>query len=424
MIKGEIILLGTFRTNSVENFGDVHVHDLRKKEGNIAKWYILQHENLKTSFILTDSEEKPIGEYVTGGGYLKTGKSINITEHVFIARWWPGSDTSRTGLHGTQHYAYLATDIKGMPEFCLSGKVCEGSLGMEGFVQESSSSFPKPFRSYDMKEEWFGVELEYKGESSVEGGWSPDHMRRTYQKIPSASYIIIDEERHEVAEKWDYVTMSRAIRDKVQSISIELEEALLVEDVIAGITPIKNLFQFYLEQGMCSDHFVIATYEKEKMKNQQDIDQGVLYDFSGHFRRMGYANNADLWVIRSDGSLREPDELKRRKTYPEGDVRWKRVEPEELAIKWRCISVRHPHDCEYEIVHMPKMLTDEQKEAVQKIETDIINDIGGVPGKLLFQLTGEKPKYRKFDEETIYSTEKEAPQTASPFAVLEKLKKS
>lgn len=75
---------------------------------------------------------------------------------------------------------------------------------------------------------------------------------------------------------------------------------------------------------------------EERNRAQSD---GTLANFGGHYRVMGAAKNAQFWVIRPDGSLREPDKDVGRgycQKYKgaEGDKRWDVVALEELALSW------------------------------------------------------------------------------------------
>ena len=73
-------------------------------------------------------------------------------------------------------------------------------------------------------------------------------------------------------------------------------------------------------------------------RNREQSD-GALANFGGHYRVMGMTGNSQYWVVRPDGSLREPDEDRGRgyaQKYKgsEGDKRWDVVSPDELAISW------------------------------------------------------------------------------------------
>ncbi|MDO8512197.1 MAG: hypothetical protein Q7S57_02900 [bacterium] len=72
----------------------------------------------------------------------------------------------------------------------------------------------------------------------------------------------------------------------------------------------------------------------------------ILVNFGGHFRMMGYTGQAQYWVIRPDGSEREPDEVDYRKRYTsEGNKKWWLVSSDELAISWFKGTTASSHQC-------------------------------------------------------------------------------
>ncbi len=100
----------------------------------------------------------------------------------------------------------------------------------------------------------------------------------------------------------------------------------------------------------------------------------ILLHFGGHFRHMGVSGNGDFWVIRADGSLREPDNIKYRKRYrSEGDKYWTIVGAEELALSWTCGTTNDiAGSSEFVVAKLPvNGLTATQLETVTEIELDI-----------------------------------------------------
>jgi hypothetical protein len=49
----------------------------------------------------------------------------------------------------------------------------------------------------------------------------------------------------------------------------------------------------------------------ERILHEKEYSGEILINFQSSYRKVGVTNNSDAWVIRSDASLREPDETKR-----------------------------------------------------------------------------------------------------------------
>lgn len=411
--------LGVFNTPETVVMGNnIPVYDLRVDNNGVAEWYILRYENLKTCFILTDSKDDAIGQFVTEGKYLKWNLSINLYEDIVLASLWRGDDCSRSGAHGTQMYAYLATDLKGQEQFRLSSRVKTDLYNFDTFnLEDSKASFPQS-REYDIDVEWNGMRIQYRQSYSVECGRSRDHMRATHRTVPSEAYLRIgEEERYELGEELKYSVVARKIREHFgKNIPPEIEEVLLVEDFIREETQVKNLFEFLLRRGDIFESELTRKYFSSKQEEIEAEKDGVMFDFIGHFRRMGASKNCDLWVIGSDGSLREPDELERRKDYPEGNKRWRRVETDELALAWHCgLNSRAWEGSEYEVVHAPKNITERQKQTVRKIEEEIKKVTGEGPGKFFAKKQKKIGTHASREEISVYSDDGDFGN--NPFAV-------
>ncbi len=108
----------------------------------------------------------------------------------------------------------------------------------------------------------------------------------------------------------------------------------------------------------------------------------VLVNFGGYFRRMGATGNADFWVVRPNGSRREPDVKDGRRRYEEseGTKSWNLVEQDELAISWEKMDTRSSHS--FKIGKLPAGgLTTEQRVTVAAIEEEILESYQGMSGK-------------------------------------------
>ncbi|MBI4142551.1 hypothetical protein HY480_01605 [Candidatus Uhrbacteria bacterium] len=107
----------------------------------------------------------------------------------------------------------------------------------------------------------------------------------------------------------------------------------------------------------------------------------VLANFQVWKRRGGATNCGEGWVVRPDGSAREPDRMDcpRPRHRDEGTQRWDFVAPEELAITWGKGYTAAPHD--FVVAKLPVGgLTDAQRETVQSIEQEIADQWRGATG--------------------------------------------
>lgn len=137
----------------------------------------------------------------------------------------------------------------------------------------------------------------------------------------------------------------------------------------------------------------------------------ILTGFTAWHRTGGATNNGDGWVIRPDGSFREHDgdDVKRHKS--DGTYRWEVVQPKELAIRWRCSSIRDvTGNSTFEVVKLPVGgCTEEQLEAVARIE----EEIGAPKGSFFLE---EKIKEARKEK-------KENNEEADPLKILQEGKK-
>lgn len=111
-------------------------------------------------------------------------------------------------------------------------------------------------------------------------------------------------------------------------------------------------------------------YEKEKNEAKK---LGLPSDIRVWYRVGAGTNCGDAWVIKPDGSFREPTKFEAVKRYGDGYKNWEQVLPGEVVLSWAkgCATAEH----EFEVIYMPKEgLTAAQKEAVLKIEEDIQNE--------------------------------------------------
>ncbi len=422
-VIGKLEKIGVFNTPQNIEFGCFTVYDLREdKSKKVAEWYVLRHRAIQTSLVVTNAEEgvAAIGSFKKGEQYLKWSLSLSIIEDVVLASFWRGEDCSRTGQHGTQQYAYLATDLKGSPQIKISGMVLVGRFGADNFKTEATPEFPSPRRGYGMERKWQGITLCHRAKYSVSSGPSLNCRRGLFRRIPAKTWFIYNEIKYDAGEEWNYYEIVKVIRNKI-NLSLGLKEALLIEDfILDGKKAVAKLVQFYFEKNVI-DSKINSEYAFKKKKQVQDESEGVMFDLTGYFRRMGASNNRDVWVIRSDGTFREADELIRRKDYPEGDKRWYRVENNELALKWHCPSIsRAWSGSEYKVVHYPVKITAEQKKAVSKIEKEIKKITGEGLGKFFSQKNQKNIITVSKEESKVFSTDEGV--EYNPFVCLEVLR--
>ena len=83
------------------------------------------------------------------------------------------------------------------------------------------------------------------------------------------------------------------------------------------------------------------------------------------WRRMGGATNrGDGWVVRADGTLREPDS-----NVSQGDLYWKQILPGEVVLQYQQASSDDYAHCM--VVHRPENLTAQQIAAAKQIEESV-----------------------------------------------------
>ena len=106
----------------------------------------------------------------------------------------------------------------------------------------------------------------------------------------------------------------------------------------------------------------------------------VLANFDAWKRHGGSTNCGQGWVIRPDGSFREPDSVDcPRPRYDDGTQHWGLVQADELAISWRKACTAAPH--EFVVAKRPVGgLTKAQLAAVEEIECGLARQWDGAVG--------------------------------------------
>ncbi len=95
---------------------------------------------------------------------------------------------------------------------------------------------------------------------------------------------------------------------------------------------------------------------------------------------MGATSQAQYWVVRPDGTQRDPDTISYRKRYSEeGDKQWRQVEPDELAISW--FKAYTAADNDFVVNKAPVGgCTIAQLETVHRLEAEIAERWEGMSG--------------------------------------------
>jgi len=122
-----------------------------------------------------------------------------------------------------------------------------------------------------------------------------------------------------------------------------------------------------------------AATAAEELHRQQSAGV-VLANFQAWKRRSGATNCGQGWVIRPDGTLREPDRMDcPRPRYDDGTQQWDLVAAEELAILWSKAYTAADH--EFVVAKRPASgLTKAQLAAVEEIEREIADQFDGRTG--------------------------------------------
>ncbi len=99
------------------------------------------------------------------------------------------------------------------------------------------------------------------------------------------------------------------------------------------------------------------------------------------WRRRGGATNAgDGWVIKSDGTVRAPDEMHcpRPRYSNEGYQLWKQIRQDEIVIQWSKSNT--PADHRFTVIHLPENVTNAQLKVVGAFEDEFEQEWEGCLG--------------------------------------------
>jgi len=118
---------------------------------------------------------------------------------------------------------------------------------------------------------------------------------------------------------------------------------------------------------------LLKAQEEERQRMVQYKAMGLPSDVRVWHRVGAGTDCSDAWVIKPDGSFREPTKFEAVKRYGDGYKNWEQILPGEVVLSWEKGNTAAEHG--FEVIYMPKEgLTAAQKEAVLKIEEDIQNE--------------------------------------------------
>jgi len=150
-------------------------------------------------------------------------------------------------------------------------------------------------------------------------------------------------------------------------------------DVIPTVGWYNSLTAWVEKAKKILGEIIVAEEDLKALERRQNSGE-ILVDFGGHFRTMGSTGNAQYWVIKGDGTEREPDEVNYRKRYTsEGEKKWRLVDPEELAISWFKAYTAANH--EFIVNKIPQGgCTPEQLATIKRLEAEISQKFHGAVG--------------------------------------------
>ena len=176
----------------------------------------------------------------------------------------------------------------------------------------------------------------YQNEPYFKTGWYLNQEEAT--KLHEASVAKLTEIRKESRERLELESTTKvaeSLKTRLESLCVSLES-----DNSEAIRAIRERRYGYLPSSTPELKVWIAQTEAIIAKAEA---VKKMPKFGGHFRVMGSSGNSQYWVIRQDGTQREPDEVSYRKRYTsEGEKYWRLVE-NELAISWSksCTAAAH-----------------------------------------------------------------------------------
>lgn len=228
-----LTLIGIFETGC-PYFSEIDVYDFRDKRRGPALWAFMEFEqDLLIVLLPPPPDQKPIGRYFGGKKYLKWNSSIKLTGDIRLVSWWPGTDVSRSGQHGTQHYAGLATYQAGT-EWKLSVPVSSGSIALPKKRRQYTpwGALPKEKGDFDIDIDFHGLKITYRRSRLCSSGSSPDHQRRPEQTTtPTTTTVQYNGQSVEILGEYAPDSVYRAIKKIFPNLPSEVEAELFLKDI-------------------------------------------------------------------------------------------------------------------------------------------------------------------------------------------------
>lgn len=184
----------------------------------------------------------------------------------------------------------------------------------------------------------------------------------------------LEVERKKVEDS--YRTTVRQFVSQLQSQPAHASLSTEMQATLAGLTNSYGV----PDLSQIADKLRLEWAEAEVLQRRVDAGE-CLVNFGGHFRVMGATGQTQYWVIRPDGTEREPDKVSYRMRYTsEGEKCWRLVSPDELALVWIKANTAAPH--EFTVAKLPvgDGVTDSQFATVKRLEAEIEKVWQGMKG--------------------------------------------
>jgi len=265
------------------------------------------------------------------------------------------------------------------------------------------------FDQYDQ----YGISEEEAGKSSWYGNQSLAYqVEQVKRYLPEESYrraqpreamSLLEPIRARIEKALDYKarnaqmeTEARKIDNRVKALdeiglrdelanagelSLSEEERKSLGRLVYEITKAVNEGKFLpaVEAFNLASDLITKAESAKNFLDAQVASGKILLNFTAWHRRGGARGCGDGWVIRPDGSRRERDTDDVRCHKSDGNYIWRRVMPDELALRWTATErCDEPGAFKCEVVKTPVGgPTLEQLETVRQLE----DEIGAIPGQ-------------------------------------------
>lgn len=294
----------------------------------------------------------------------------------------------------------------------LGSELTLEKAGGEAVLRSSMDHFTSEARRSNLVDKWSGYYWYYFSADGIYGSKFSPIVLKILEFLPQASgnglvEIITWLAGGAKPGRHDYYTLRQIEGDGKVEFTFSILEDLLKEivaklaakepiladllrgsekariDALAGYRKIAEKFGSDSSQAREVEEFLQNQKQDysaalEKIREIDELIAGekrgeTLLYFKAWHRTGGVTNNGHGWVIRPDGTLRERDSDDIRRHKSDGTYCWNIVQPDELALRWHCSSIRDvAENSTFEVVKLPVSgCTKEQREAVVRIEKEI-----------------------------------------------------